>query len=74
MDDRDNSLRFMKRDKVAELFDVDPATVSRWARLGRLGDAVTRTPGGQWRYKEDEIRKLAEPYQRCSEFSSLADD
>jgi excisionase family DNA binding protein len=41
---------------VAEIFNVDPQTVSRWNRTGRL-DAV-RTPGGHRRFREDDVRTL----------------
>jgi excisionase family DNA binding protein len=42
--------------EVAELFRVDPKTVTRWARAGRL--TSIRTPGGHRRYREDEVRAL----------------
>lgn len=42
--------------EVAELFRVDPKTVTRWAQSGRLGSI--RTLGGHRRYRESEIRQL----------------
>ena len=42
--------------EVAELFRVDPKTVTRWARAGRL--TAIRTPGGHRRYKENEVRDI----------------
>lgn len=45
------------RSEVAATFQVDPATVSRWDRKGRLGSRDA-TPGGQRRYRIDEIDKL----------------
>lgn len=45
--------------EVAALFRVDPKTVTRWARAGRLRSI--RTMGGHRRYKESEVRKLLEP-------------
>lgn len=42
--------------EVAELFRVDPKTVTRWAAAGRI-DSV-RTPGGHRRYRESEVRAL----------------
>lgn len=42
--------------EVATVFRVDPKTVTRWARTGRL-HAVT-TPGGHRRYREGEVRAL----------------
>lgn len=44
--------------EVAALFRVDPKTVSRWAKAGRIGR--TRTPGGHGRYRESEVRRLLE--------------
>ena len=44
--------------EVAELFRVDPKTVTRWAAAGRIGSI--RTPGGHRRYRESEIRALLE--------------
>ena len=39
--------------EVAELFRVDPKTVTRWAKAGRL-DSV-RTPGGHRRYSRVQV-------------------
>lgn len=44
--------------EVAALFRVDPKTVSRWALTGRV--TSIRTPGGQRRFRESEIRALME--------------
>jgi excisionase family DNA binding protein len=41
--------------QVALMFSVDPKTVSRWARSGRL--AATKTPGGHHRFKEADVKK-----------------
>jgi excisionase family DNA binding protein len=41
---------------VAELFRVDPKTVTRWAKAGKL--ASIRTLGGHRRYRESEVRSL----------------
>jgi excisionase family DNA binding protein len=41
--------------EVALMFRVDPKTVGRWARQGRL--TVVRTPGGNRRYREAEVRE-----------------
>jgi excisionase family DNA binding protein len=40
--------------EVASLFRVDPKTVTRWARTGRLSSV--RTLGGHRRYSEAEVR------------------
>ena len=42
--------------EVATLFRVDPKTVTRWAKAGKL--TSIRTLGGHRRYKESEVRQL----------------
>jgi len=42
--------------EVASLFRVDPKTVTRWAKSGRL--TSIRTLGGHRRYKESEVKAL----------------
>jgi excisionase family DNA binding protein len=42
--------------EVAELFRVDPKTVTRWAKSGKL--TSIRTLGGHRRYKESEVKAL----------------
>jgi excisionase family DNA binding protein len=42
--------------EVAELFRVDPKTVTRWANSGKL--TSLRTLGGHRRYQESEVRTL----------------
>lgn len=44
--------------EVAELFRVDPKTVTRWAKTGKLSSI--RTLGGHRRYWESEVRRLLE--------------
>ena len=44
--------------EVAELFRVDPKTVTRWAKMGKLRSI--RTLGGHRRYWETEVRALLE--------------
>jgi excisionase family DNA binding protein len=41
---------------VASLFRVDPKTVTRWAKSGKL--TSIRTLGGHRRYREAEVRAL----------------
>ena len=48
--------RLLTPGEVAELFRVDPKTVTRWASAGRLGSI--RTPGGHRRFRESEVRAL----------------
>ena len=42
--------------EVAAAFRVDPATVTRWAKAGKLSSV--RTLGGHRRYREAEVREL----------------
>jgi excisionase family DNA binding protein len=42
--------------EVASMFRVDPKTVTRWAKAGKL--TSIRTLGGHRRYKEAEVRAL----------------
>jgi excisionase family DNA binding protein len=42
--------------EVATLFRVDPKTVTRWAKSGKL--TSIRTLGGHRRYREVEVREL----------------
>jgi len=54
--------------EVAALFRVDPKTVTRWAKAGKLSSI--RTLGGHRRYRESEVKALLSgslPEQRRSE-------
>jgi len=53
--------------EVAALFRVDPKTVTRWAKAGKLSSI--RTLGGHRRYRESEVRDLLGgiPHQRTDE-------
>ena len=42
--------------EVAAMFRVDPKTVTRWAKAGKL-DSI-KTLGGHRRYKESEVKAL----------------
>ena len=42
--------------EVAALFGVDPKTVQRWAKTGRLSSI--KTPGGHRRYRPTEVYAL----------------
>ena len=48
--------RLMMPGEVAKLFRVDPRTVSRWERQGRL--ACVRTLGGYRRFYTDQVEDL----------------
>jgi len=45
--------RLMTPAEVARVFHVDPKTVTRWAKAGKLGSV--RTLGGHRRFKESEV-------------------
>ena len=49
--------------EVAKLFRVDPKTVTRWAKAGKL--TAIRTLGGHRRYRQSEVQNLlnAKPQQ-----------
>lgn len=47
----------MTPSEVAEVFRVDPKTVTRWAQAGRL-DAI-RTLGGHRRFNREQVEALA---------------
>ena len=53
--------------EVATMFRVDPKTVTRWAKAGKL--TSIRTLGGHRRYRETEVRALLGgiPQQRESD-------
>lgn len=42
--------------EVATMFRVDPKTVTRWAKAGKLNSI--KTLGGHRRYKESEVKDL----------------
>jgi len=48
--------RLLTPGEVAQLFRVDPKTVTRWAAAGRISSI--RTPGGHRRFRESEVYAL----------------
>ena len=42
--------------EVAAMFRVDPKTVTRWSKAGKL--SAIRTLGGHRRYREAEVKEL----------------
>lgn len=44
--------------EVADLFGVDPKTVTRWATAGKLD--AQRTLGGHRRYRAEQVHELLE--------------
>ena len=58
---------YLRTAQVAELLQVSPKTVSRWAQEGRL--PYLRTLGGHRRYPDAEIRALLETLSESSAWS-----
>lgn len=52
----DGAEKLLTPGEVATLFRVDPKTVTRWAKAGKL--TAIRTLGGHRRYRESEVRRL----------------
>lgn len=50
--------RLLTPSEVAALFRVDPKTVTRWAKAGKLSSI--RTLGGHRRYRSSEVQSLLE--------------
>lgn len=59
MADNDNEL--LTPGEVAVMFRVNPKTVTRWARAGRI--SAVRTLGGHRRFRASEIRRFLEEVQ-----------
>lgn len=51
-----DDIQLLTSPEVAALFLVEPKTVSRWAKAGKI--AWIKTPGGEYRYPESEVREL----------------
>ncbi len=47
--------------EVATMFRVNPKTVTRWARAGKI--SAVRTLGGHRRFRASEIRRFLEEAQ-----------
>jgi excisionase family DNA binding protein len=54
----DDAENLLTPSEVAALFRVDPKTVTRWAKAGKIGSI--RTLGGHRRFRESEVRELLE--------------
>lgn len=50
--------RLLTPSEVAEKFRVNPKTVTRWARAGKLN--AIRTLGGHRRFRESEVNRCLE--------------
>ncbi len=60
---------YLTSKEVADLFGVSRATVTRWAREGRLVSLVTL--GRQRRYPRVEVERLLESLSSTKKISSL---
>ena len=60
--------------EVATMFRVDPKTVTRWAKAGKISSI--RTLGGHRRYRQSEVLALLEaiPQQRNASVPEPGDD
>ena len=52
----EESEKLLTPSEVAAIFRVDPKTVTRWAKVGKLSSI--RTLGGHRRFREAEVRML----------------
>jgi excisionase family DNA binding protein len=50
--------------EVAQRFHVNPKTVARWAKAGKL--TAIRTLGGHRRYRESEVLERLREYKESS--------
>jgi excisionase family DNA binding protein len=57
-EDLDQPEALLTPSEVAALFRVNPKTVTRWARAGKLN--AIRTLGGHRRFRVSEIRRCLE--------------
>ena len=62
MDDVDSPEALLTPSEVAAMFRVNPKTVTRWARAGKLN--AIRTLGGHRRFRVSEIRRCLEEMSR----------
>jgi len=51
-----DSAGLLRPGEVADMFRVDPKTVTRWANDGKL--SAIRTLGGHRRFREEEVMEL----------------
>ncbi|MGQ0615609.1 MAG: BldC family transcriptional regulator [Acidimicrobiia bacterium] len=61
-DDLDSPEALLTPAEVAALFRVNPKTVTRWARAGKL--TAIRTLGGHRRFRVSEIKRCLEEMSR----------
>ena len=56
----------LKPAEVAAMFRVNPKTVSKWARTGKI--TAIRTLGGHRRFRASEIRGFLDNVEESKEF------
>lgn len=57
--DSEDSPRLLQRWQVAKMLAVNPETVARWGRAGKIRSVTL--PGGHLRYFEDDVRAILNP-------------
>lgn len=62
MADHEQSDALLTPAEVAALFRVNPKTVTRWARAGKI--TAVRTLGGHRRFRAAEIRRCLEQMEQ----------
>ena len=65
LDDLDAPEALLTPSEVAQLFRVNPKTVTRWARAGKI--SAIRTLGGHRRFRASEIRRFLEQVEEHEE-------
>ena len=65
MDENSQPEQLLTPSEVAAMFRVNPKTVTRWARAGKI--SAIRTLGGHRRFKASEIRKYLEQVDEATE-------
>jgi excisionase family DNA binding protein len=64
-DDANEPEQLLTPSEVAAMFRVNPKTVTRWARAGKI--SAIRTLGGHRRFKASEVKKFLEQVDETSE-------
>jgi len=62
MDQQNNADALLTPSEVAALFRVNPKTVTRWARSGKI--TAIRTLGGHRRFRASEVRHYLDQAER----------
>ena len=65
MEENSQPEQLLTPSEVAAMFRVNPKTVTRWARAGKI--SAIRTLGGHRRFKASEIRKFLEQVDEANE-------